>query len=82
MKPCPFCGVMLTAALVDSIIDPKQPEFCPRNPPITEKQSRVSDPLAGESLSMRRLVAYAMLGSIATARVSATVPVSTQEGTK
>lgn len=29
MKPCPFCGVMLTAALVDAISDVTQPESCP-----------------------------------------------------
>lgn len=30
MKPCPFCGVMLTAALVDAIVDKEQKESWPR----------------------------------------------------
>lgn len=39
MKPCPFCGVSLTASLVDSIIDPKQvDEWCPKNPPISTQE--------------------------------------------
>lgn len=39
MKPCPFCGTMLTAALVASIIDPKQEESCPRNPKLTKREA-------------------------------------------
>lgn len=60
MKPCPFCGVSLTAALVDSIIDPRQPEFCPSNPPKAEQFTIT----VGDVES--RLLAYALLGSMVT----------------
>jgi len=60
MKPCPFCGTMLTAALVASIIDPKQEESCPRQQTERPKTISIADVEA-------RLLAYQMLGSLVSA---------------
>lgn len=59
MKPCPFCGVMLTASLVAAIRDDNQPESCPSKP----APSGIVDGLLP---SQRRMLAYALLGSMVT----------------
>lgn len=40
MKPCPFCGVLLTASLVDAILNPSRDESCPKAPRREDKPIR------------------------------------------
>lgn len=56
-KACPFCGVELLGSLVDAIIDPKQPESCP-------KQPRYEAPDLSAITPSLTLATYAMLGSM------------------
>lgn len=51
---CPHCGATMLASLVADILDPKQPESCP-------KFSVVAEPTPDQS--SKRMVAYAYLGS-------------------
>jgi hypothetical protein len=61
MKPCPHCGAMLTAALVDDIRDPNNDEqSCPRRPKFKSREIKADylDP-------RKRLLGYALLGQLA-----------------
>lgn len=65
MKPCPFCGAMLTAALVDRITDFRFEESCPRRPKRARRVEALIDALEivpGE-LAAKRMVALAQLGA-------------------
>ena len=58
MKPCPHCGVMLTAALVDAIRNPSMDESCPSRPVEFERS-------VDEIAAMRiRLASFALLGAM------------------
>ena len=66
MKPCPFCGAMLAAALVAAIVDPFRDESCPRRPKRERKvDALVNGPheLVPGEFAAKRLVALALLGA-------------------
>lgn len=57
MKNCPYCGALLTAALVDAIINPSRSESCPKAPKTPIESESKADPVM-------TLAAYALLGSL------------------